>query len=53
MLLTALVFFGIGALKSWWSTATWWRSGLETLAIGLAAAGLAFAVGYGLRHYAV
>jgi VIT1/CCC1 family predicted Fe2+/Mn2+ transporter len=50
MLLTALVFFGIGALKARWSTARWWRSGAETLAIGLAAAGLAFTVGYGLRR---
>lgn len=52
-LLTALVFFAIGAAKARWSTAPWWRSGLETLAIGLAAAGLAFAAGYGLRRYAV
>jgi VIT1/CCC1 family predicted Fe2+/Mn2+ transporter len=52
-LLTALVFFGIGAVKARWSTAPWWRSGLETLAIGLAAAGLAFVAGYGLRRYAL
>ena len=51
--LTALVFFAIGAAKARWSTAPWWRSSLETLAIGLAAAGLAFAAGYGLRRYAV
>jgi vacuolar iron transporter family protein len=42
---TALVFFGIGSVRSRWSMASWWRSGLETLAIGLAAAGLAFAIG--------
>jgi VIT1/CCC1 family predicted Fe2+/Mn2+ transporter len=47
--LTAGVFFAIGALKARWSTAPWWRSGLETFVIGLGAAGLAFAVGYGLR----
>jgi VIT1/CCC1 family predicted Fe2+/Mn2+ transporter len=46
---TALVFFGIGAAKSRWSVAGWWRSGLETLAVGLAAAGLAFAIGQGLK----
>ena len=42
---TALVFFGIGAMKSRWSTARWWASGLETLAIGVAAAATAFAIG--------
>jgi VIT1/CCC1 family predicted Fe2+/Mn2+ transporter len=46
---TALVFFAIGAVKSRWSAANWWRSGLETLVLGLAAAGLAFAIGYGLK----
>ncbi|MEZ5818654.1 MAG: VIT1/CCC1 transporter family protein [Hyphomicrobiaceae bacterium] len=44
-----LVFFAIGSLKSIWSLQTWWRSGLETLAIGLAAAGVAYFVGYALR----
>ena len=46
---TGLVFFGIGAAKSRWSLAGWLRSGLETLAIGMSAAGLAFLIGYGLR----
>ena len=49
MAATALVFFGIGSLKSRWSPTCWWRSGLETLAVGLAAAGLAFGTGYLLR----
>jgi vacuolar iron transporter family protein len=44
-LLTAGVFFGIGALKSRWSLAPWWRSGLETLAIGGTAAAIAYGVG--------
>lgn len=43
--LTMASFFGIGAYKSRWSLTPWWRSGLETVAIGGVAAGLAFAVG--------
>jgi len=46
---TAPVFFGIGSVKSRWSPMSWWRSGLETLAVGLAAAALAFLIGYGLN----
>ena len=42
---TAAVFFLIGALKSRWSLAPWWRSGGETLAIGGLAAAIAFLVG--------
>jgi vacuolar iron transporter family protein len=42
-------FFGVGAIKSRWSSMTWWRSGLETLLIGMSAAAVAFAVGYGLK----
>ena len=45
MVLTAIVFFAIGSIKSQWSTAIWWRSGLSTLALGAVAAGLAYAVG--------
>ncbi|WP_226623030.1 VIT1/CCC1 transporter family protein [Alloyangia pacifica] len=43
--LTMASFFAIGAYKSRWSLTPWWRSGLETMAIGGVAAGLAFAVG--------
>ena len=43
--LTALTFFAIGAAKSRWSLAPWWRSGLETLAIGGAAATIAYFAG--------
>lgn len=46
---TLLTFFFIGAAKSRWSLAKWWRSGLETLLIGGTAALLAYAVG-GLFH---
>jgi VIT1/CCC1 family predicted Fe2+/Mn2+ transporter len=42
----ALVFFGIGSLKSMWSPLPWWRSGLETLFIGSAAAAVAYSVGH-------
>lgn len=43
--LTGVVFVAIGSLKARWSVRPWWRSGLETLAIGAIAAGLAYAVG--------
>lgn len=43
--LVAVTFFGIGSLKSIWSLAPWWRSGLETLVIGGVAAGIAYWVG--------
>jgi vacuolar iron transporter family protein len=43
--MTMGVFFAIGALKSRWSLAPWWRSGIETLLIGGAAAAMAFGVG--------
>lgn len=42
---TALVFFTIGTMKSYWSLAPWWRSGAETLAIGGIAAAIAYFVG--------
>ncbi|MCR9174489.1 MAG: VIT1/CCC1 transporter family protein [Alphaproteobacteria bacterium] len=48
-LVTGLTFFAIGSAKSRWSLVSWWRSGLETLAIGMAAAGLAYGVGYALK----
>ena len=47
--LTAVVFAAIGSIKGRWSVAPWWVSGAETLGIGLAAAGLAFAIGYGIE----
>ena len=46
---TGLVFFAIGATKSRWSLAGWLRSGIETLVIGMSAAGLSFAIGFALR----
>jgi vacuolar iron transporter family protein len=32
-----------------WAAISWWRSGGDTLAIGLGAAALAFLVGHGLK----
>ncbi len=49
VVLTGGVFFGIGSAKSLWSTHPWWRSGLETLAIGLGAAAIAWGVGHLLK----
>lgn len=49
ILSTAAVFFGIGSAKSLWSPQSWWRSGIETLAIGLGAAAIAWAIGHLLR----
>lgn len=47
--MTALTFFGIGSLKSKWSTTPWWKSGLETFSVGMIAAGVAYGVGMALK----
>lgn len=52
-LLTGLVFFMIGAAKSVWSTQRWLASAIETLTIGMAAAGIAWCVGFLLQRYVV
>ncbi len=49
LVMVTLVFFGIGSAKSLWSLQSWWRSGLETTAIGLSAASVAYGVGWALR----
>lgn len=49
MIMTGIVFFLIGAAKSKWALARWWRSGLETFAIGGVAAAMAFTIGYLLK----
>ena len=49
--MTGLAFFGIGAMKSKWSTARWWVSGLETFTIGMVAAGAAYGVGALLKSW--
>jgi VIT1/CCC1 family predicted Fe2+/Mn2+ transporter len=43
--MTGVTFFLIGSLRSRWSPAPWWRAGMETFLIGLAAAGLAYLAG--------
>jgi vacuolar iron transporter family protein len=43
-------FLCVGAIKSRWSPIAWWQSALETLAIGMSAAAVAFAVGLALKE---
>ena len=50
ILVTGGLFFGIGAVRSRWSTVPWWRSGLSTLFVGGIVAGLSYAVGALLRN---
>ena len=45
IVMTAIVFFAIGSIRSSWSPKSWWLAGLETLAIGLTAAAVAYAAG--------
>lgn len=44
-LATGVTFFAIGSLRARWSPLPWWRAGLGTTAIGLAAAGVAYLAG--------
>jgi VIT1/CCC1 family predicted Fe2+/Mn2+ transporter len=44
-------FFGIGSFRSYWSPTPWWRAGLETLGIGMLAAGVAYLVGDFLKGF--
>jgi VIT1/CCC1 family predicted Fe2+/Mn2+ transporter len=46
---TGVTFFFVGAVKSRWASAGWLRSGMEAFLIGMSAALVAFAAGYGLR----
>jgi len=49
---TGVVFLAIGSVKSLWSVASWWRSGVETLLVGALAAGLAYGAGVLLKGLA-
>lgn len=51
LILAGATFFAIGSFKSLWSVKPWWRVGTETFLIGMTAAGLAFAIGYGLKGF--
>jgi len=50
--MTLLVFFAVGAWKSLFIVEGWFVSGLETLALGGGAAGVAYGVGVLLRDFA-
>lgn len=52
-ILTGLVFFLIGSMKSRWSLHSWIYSGIETLIIGSITAALAYIIGLLLHYYLV
>lgn len=53
VILTGIVFFAIGSIKSRWSTSSWLHSGLTTLLVGSIAAALAYFVGVILKDLLV
>lgn len=49
---TGTTFFAVGAARSLVTDLAWWRAGMEMLAIGMLAAGVAFVVGVLLKGLA-
>jgi VIT1/CCC1 family predicted Fe2+/Mn2+ transporter len=49
-IMTGIVFFAIGSIRSLWSLKSWWLAGLETLAIGSSAAMVAYVAGDFLKY---
>ena len=47
--IAGITFFAIGSIRSRWSPKAWWLAGLETLAIGMLAASVAYFIGYLLK----
>ena len=46
---TACTLFAIGKVKSRYSLNAWWRSGMDTVFLGMCAAAMAYAAGHTLR----
>ena len=49
VVMTGMAFFAIGSARSRWLLLSWWRAGLETLAMGSIAALIAYAAGLLMR----
>lgn len=50
IVMTLGVFFAVGSARSRWLILSWWRAGLETLAIGAVAATLAWVAGMVIKR---
>ncbi|WP_298814606.1 VIT1/CCC1 transporter family protein [uncultured Roseibium sp.] len=50
-ILTAIAFFAIGSFRAKWSQRHWMSCGVETMAIGMLAAGIAYLAGHGLQTW--
>jgi vacuolar iron transporter family protein len=50
-IMAGATFFFIGSFRSYWSPKAWWKAGLETLAIGMLAASVAYVVGDFLESF--